>query len=322
VFLMVDILALGECLIDFTTVSKDGDGYPTMAAHPGGAPANFLAALTKFGMKTALLAKVGDDAFGHLLTGTLEEAGISSEGVVVDPKVFTTLAFVTLDETGDRNFSFARKPGADTCLRFEELDLKLIDECKVFHFGTLSLTNDPSKTATEKAVAYAKSKGKLITFDPNLREPLWADLEDAKKAILWGAAQADVIKISLEEVEFIFGCGAEEGAKKLLEEYGLSLVFVTLGKDGCYFANKNGSGYVANYNDVKTVDTTGAGDIFGGTAVFGVLSSGKAPEELIPEELHKIVDFACATASLSTTSFGGIQSVPEREQVEALISGN
>ena len=318
---MIDILALGECLIDFTTVSKDADGYPTMAAHPGGAPANFLAALTKYGMSTAMLAKVGDDAFGHLLAGTLESAGISTKGLIIDPKVFTTLAFVTLDETGDRNFSFARKPGADTCISFEELDLNMIDECKVFHFGTLSLTNDPAKTATEKAVAYAKSKGKLITFDPNLREPLWSDLENARKAILWGAAQADVIKISLEEVEFAFGCGAEDGAEKLLKEYGLKLVFVTLGKNGCYFANKNGSGYVANYNDVATVDTTGAGDIFGGTAVYGVLTSGKAPEELLADEVYKIVDFACASASLSTTNYGGIQSVPDRAQVEALIAG-
>lgn len=317
---MAEILALGECLIDFTSVSKDADGYPTMAAHPGGAPANFLAALTKYGKSTALLAKVGDDAFGHLLAGTLETAGISTKGLIVDPEVFTTLAFVTLDETGDRNFSFARKPGADTCISFEEIDTAMIDECEVFHFGTLSLTNDPAKTATEKAVAYAKSKGKLITFDPNLREPLWADLEDARRAILWGISQADVIKISLEEVEFALGCGAEDGAAKLLNEYGLKLVFVTLGKNGCYFANKNGSGYVANYNDVKTVDTTGAGDIFGGTAVYGVLSSGKAPDELTAEELYKITDFACAAASLSTTNYGGIQSVPEHELVEKLIA--
>ena len=178
---MMDVVALGELLIDFTSVSCDADGYPTMAAHPGGAPANFLAALAKFGAKTALLGKVGRDAFGNLLVQTLKDAGIESKGIVMAEDVFTTLAFVTLDETGDREFSFARKPGADTCISFEELDLSLIDEAKVFHFGTLSLTNDPAKTATQKAVAYAKQQGKLITYDPNLRKPLWNDLEEASR---------------------------------------------------------------------------------------------------------------------------------------------
>ncbi|MDO4460422.1 MAG: carbohydrate kinase [Clostridia bacterium] len=318
---MTDVLAIGEALIDFAPVSVDETGYPTMAAKPGGAPANFLAALTKRGLSTGLITKVGDDAFGKLLKGTLDDVGISTDGVMTDSDVFTTLAFVTLDETGDRDFSFARKPGADTCMNFDEIDTTLIDNTKVFHFGTLSLTNDPSKTATEKAIAYAKSKGKIITFDPNLRVPLWPDLEDAKKAILWGCAQADIIKISIEEVEFIFGCGEKEGAEKLLNEYGVKLAFVTLGKDGCYFANKNGTGYVKGYS-VKTVDTTGAGDIFGGTAVYGVLSSGKAPEDLSAEEVTEITDVACATAALSTTKFGGILSVPNPDDVEEFRKAN
>ena len=196
----MDVVALGELLIDFTCAATDADGYPTMAAHPGGAPANFLAALTKFGAKTALLGKVGTDAFGKLLTGTLQKAGIDTSGLVMTDDVFTTLAFVTLDETGNREFSFSRKPGADTCISFEELSLSLIDEAKVFHFGTLSLTDEPARSATYKAVEYAKSKGKLITYDPNLRKPLWKDLEEAKKQLLWGLSKADVVKISDEEV--------------------------------------------------------------------------------------------------------------------------
>ena len=176
----MDVVALGELLIDFACVSTDGEGYPTMAAHPGGAPANFLAAISKFGGKTALLSKVGTDAFGKMLMTTLQNAGIDTRGMLSDDDYFTTLAFVTLDETGNREFSFSRKPGADTQLRFEDLDLKLIDEAKVFHFGTLSLTDEPARTATRKAVAYAKEKGKCITYDPNLRKPLWKDMDTAR----------------------------------------------------------------------------------------------------------------------------------------------
>ena len=189
---MYDVVALGELLIDFASKSVDDAGYPTMAANPGGAPGNFLAALNAFGKKTAFLGKVGDDAFGHLLLGTLNRAGIETKGIVVDPTVFTTLAFVTFDASGDRSFSFARKPGADTQLTWEEVDKSLIDQAKVFHFGTLSLTGEPVRTTTQKAVAYAKAAGKLITCDPNLRKPLWASMEEAKEQILWSLNQADV----------------------------------------------------------------------------------------------------------------------------------
>ena len=229
---MYDVIALGELLIDFASRSVDADGYPTMAAFPGGAPGNFLAALNAYGKKTAFLGKVGDDAFGHLLLGTLNKAGIETKGIVVDPTVFTTLAFVTFDETGDRSFSFARKPGADTQLTWEEVDKTMIDQAKVFHFGTLSLTGEPARTTTQKAVAYAKAQGKLITCDPNLRKPLWASMEEAKEQILWSLQQADVVKISDDEVDFLWGCTPEEGADKLLKEYGVSLAMVTLGPKG------------------------------------------------------------------------------------------
>ena len=318
----MDVVALGELLIDFTMVSADREGYPTMAAHPGGAVANFLAAIAKFGGETALIGKVGNDAFGKLLLGTLEQAGIGTSGMVVDDSVFTTLAFVTLDETGDRSFSFARKPGADTQLRAEELELSLIDQAKVLHFGTLSLTDEPAKTATRKAIAYAKEKGKLITFDPNLRKPLWHSLQAAKEQMLWGLEQADVVKISDEEVEFLFDMGVEEGAKYILETFGMKLVFVTCGADGCYFCNPAASGHVPSLQGIRVVDTTGAGDIFGGSAVWKLLQTGKSPEMLTEEQLRDVTAFACKAAGLSTTKPGGISSVPAMQDVESTASGS
>ena len=312
---MIDVVALGELLIDFATISSDSEGYPTMAAHPGGAPANFLAALTKFGAKTALLGKVGTDTFGKLLTGTLEKAGIETRGLITTDDVFTTLAFVTFDESGDREFAFSRKPGADTCIRFEELDLKLIDEAKVFHFGTLSLTDEPARSATYRAVAYAKETGKLITYDPNLRKPLWKDLDTAKEQLIWGLTQADVVKISDEEVEFLFGLGGEDGAKYILDNFGVKLVFVTCGADGCFFKNAAAEGKVPSLSGIKVIDTTGAGDIFGGSAVWKLLQTGKAPEELNEAQLRDITAFACTSAGLSTTKSGGISSVPEYADV-------
>ena len=314
---MLDVVALGELLIDFTCQSVDGDGYPTMVAHPGGAPANFLAALAKFGSRTALIGKVGNDAFGKLLVNTLRETGICTDALVVDDDVFTTLAFVTLDAQGDREFSFSRKPGADTCLKAEEINPEIIRQAKVFHFGTLSLTHEPARSATQAAVAVAKEAGKLITFDPNLRKPLWKDLEQAKEQMLWGLRQADVVKISDEEVEFLFGMQPEEGAEHIRNTYGVKLVFVTCGSEGCYFRNAITQGRVPSLTGLKVADTTGAGDIFGGSAVWKLLQIGKKPEELTYEEARAVVAFGCTSAGLSVTKPGGISSVAEYETVLA-----
>jgi len=314
----VDVTALGELLIDFAPVSTDKDGFPTMAAKPGGAPANYLATLARYGAKTALLAKVGADAFGSMLVRTLQEAGIETTGIVKDASVFTTLAFVTLDKNGERSFSFARKPGADTCLRYEELDLSLIDNSKIFHFGTLSLTDEPARETTMKALAYAKAAGKLITFDPNLRASLWSDLEEARKWILWGLKQADIVKIGDEEAEFLWECGEQEAAARLLDEYDIKLVMVTCGPKGAYIQNNTTSAF-AVCPPVTRVDTTGAGDVFGGAAVSRILKTGKAPEELAHEELKKIVTFAVTAASLSTRIPGGIPGIPcEQEVVDTI----
>lgn len=316
--MIYDAIALGDLLIDFTCVSTDVDGYPTMAAHPGGAPANFLATMARFGASTALLGKVGEDTFGQLLITTLSRAGIATDGIVVDSDVFTTLAFVTLNKDGDRTFSFARKPGADTRLAFDELNLSLIDRARVFHFGTLSLTDEPARTATRRAVAHARAHNKLVTFDPNLRAMLWRDLLQAREEMLWGLAQANVIKLSGEELEFLFGTISHEaGVMRILEEYGAKLVFLTLGGDGCLFANSMATGRVPALSGIAPTDTTGAGDIFFGSAVWRLLETGKAPEDLNGWELEDIARFACTAAGLSTTRSGGLSSVPSLEDIQA-----
>lgn len=318
---MYDVVALGELLIDFASLGADDSGYPTMKANPGGAPGNFLAALNAYGAKTAFLGKVGDDAFGHKLIETMKQAGIETKGICVDPDVFTTLAFVTFDEHGDRSFSFARKPGADTRLKWEKVDLSLIDDAKVFHFGTLSLTDEPVRTTTQKCIAYAQEKGKLITFDPNLRLPLWKSAEAAKDQILWGLKQADVVKISDEEVEFLWDCSPEEGADKLLNEYSVSLAMVTLGPKGCYLKNSLAQVTVPSPK-VKPIDTTGAGDIFGGSAVARLLELRKAPAQLEEEDLSYIARYAATAASLSTEKSGGIPSIPEKQTVLLYLEEN
>ena len=315
-----DVVALGELLIDFAPYSTNEAGYPVLSANPGGAPGNFLAALTKYGCKTAIIGKVGDDAFGRALIGTLREAGIDTRGILADPDVFTTLAFVSLDASGNRDFSFARKPGADTCLTPEEVDEALIAEAKVFHFGTLSLTDEPAACATRHAIDLAKRHGALISLDPNLRKPLWKREEDARKAIEWSLRQADIVKISDEEISWLWGLSPEDGAAKLTGEYGVSLVYATLGPRGCHAATRNARVTVPGPVGIHAVDTTGAGDIFGGSAMSRFLRYDKSPSELSEEELAGVVRFACTAASLSTQKHGGITSVPEMDEVLARMA--
>lgn len=312
---MYDIVAIGELLIDFTYLSADPEGYPTLAAHPGGGPANFLAAAAKAGGRTALITKVGRDAFGGRLVKTLEQLGIETRGVVVTDEAFTTLAFVTLDDQGDREFSFARKPGADTLLRADEVDLSLIGDARALHFSSLSLTGEPSRSATRSAIEYAKLRGKLVSFDPNLRELLWSSPAAAKEQIFWGLSQADVVKISDSEVEFLFECSPAEGARCILDRFGAQLVFVTCGADGCWFQNGKAQGYVPNPTGLTAVDTTGAGDIFGGTALWEILKNGTPSQALDEAHLRQIAGRACAVAGLSTTRPGGISSIPSPAEI-------
>ncbi len=317
---MYDVIALGELLIDFAPQSTNEAGYPVLSANPGGAPGNFLAALSKYGCKTAMIGKVGEDSFGRLLIKTLNHAGIDTTGVITDPSVFTTLAFVSLDASGNRDFSFARKPGADTCLKPEEVNESLFSDAKVFHFGTLSLTDEPSASATRQAVELAKKHSLLISVDPNLRKPLWKREEDAKAAIEWSLHQADIVKISDEEIDWLWGLSPENGAWKLLTEYDVSLVYATLGPKGCYAATRRQAVNVQSPSGINVVDTTGAGDIFGGSAMSQFIRCGKTPSELSEEVLRKIVQFACTAASLSTQKHGGITSVPEITQINSLLN--
>ena len=291
---MYDVIALGELLVDLAERSKDEAGYPTLAANPGGAPGNFLAALSAYGKKTAFLAKVGDDTFGRLLVGTMQRAGIDGCGIRIDPDTFTTLAFVTFDAHGDRSFAFARKPGADTQLRWDEIDPAMLDETHVFHFGSLSCTDEPARSATQSAVAYARAHGKLVTYDPNYRPPLWKTAQEAKEQILWG-------------------CSPEQGAERVLA-LGAKRVMVTLGPKGCFLKNAQAE-YHCGCPQVHTVDTTGAGDIFGGSAVSRFLELGKTPEQLTQEDLAYMARYASAAASLSTEKSGAIPSIPAKEAV-------
>lgn len=317
---MIEVTAFGELLIDFTSKSTDEDGYPTMAAHAGGAPANFLAAVRSFGHEAALISKIGEDSFGRMLFRTLKKLDICTDGIVSDPDVFTTLAFVTIDRTGNSSFSFARKPGADTCLRFSEVKLPLIDEAKAFYFGTLSLTAEPSRSAAMACVSYAKAKGKLIFCDPNLRISLLKDLGDARNTMKWAISQSDIVKINSEEGGILWGCRPETAAQKLIQDCGVKLAMVTLGPDGCLLMNRNAVVRCPSPS-VHAVDTTGAGDIFGGSALSRILEIGKAPEDLTESELTEIGIFACTSASLSTEHEGGIASIQSRGTILNRIRG-
>lgn len=316
----MNVVSLGEILIDFAPVSSNKDGYPTLAANPGGAPANFLAPIAKFGLKTAMIGKVGNDTFGKLLINTLKTNKINTKGVVIDNETFTTLAFVTIDKNGDRNFAFARKPGADTRLKYEEIDLSIIDKCQVFHFGTLSLTSNPSKVATKKLINYAKKKNKLISFDPNLRKPLWSNLEDAKKAMLYGLQHSDIVKISDEEVKFLFNINVKDATHFLLKKFNnIQLLYVTCGSKGSYYATRKCSGFVEAMDNIKVIDTTGAGDIFGGSAMYKLLKSKIKIGDLTNDNLLEIVRFATISAGLSTTKYGGISSVSDLKTIEKYL---
>ena len=316
---MPDIAAMGELLADLTSCGTNEDGFPVLSAHPGGAPANFLAAAAADGCTTAMIGKVGDDVFGHLLTRQLRDRGVDTAGVIADPSVFTTLAFVTVDSEGGRTFSFARKPGADTCLRPEELDRERIRSCRLFHFGTLSLTDEPSASALREAVSEARGGGALISTDPNYRPALWADEKSARIAMEWAIRKADIVKISDDELSFLWGVSPEEGARKILGRFGCSLVFVTLGAKGCYAASPEASVKLPVPSGLTAVDTTGAGDIFWGTAVSRLLKIEGSPHRLEREALEEVVRYANAAAAIAVTRPGGMGSVPTREEILAVI---
>lgn len=316
---LYDVTAIGELLIDFTMNGQSGQGNDLFEACPGGAPCNVLAMLNKLGRKTSFIGKVGEDQFGRLLKDTIEGLGIGTEGLIMDKEIRTTLAFVHTFPDGDREFSFYRKPGADMMLSEDEIDLDMIRKSKVFHFGTVSMTDEPARTATKKALKTAKEAGCLITFDPNLRPPLWGSLDDAKEQIEYGFQYCDVLKISDNEIQFVSGKeDYDEGIRYLQEKYQIPLIFLTMGKDGsrAYYKDMRveRKGFA-----VKAIETTGAGDTFCGCAVNGVLTHGL--NNLTEEILEDILTYANAGAALITMKKGAIRSMPEPEDIKRLAEG-
>jgi len=317
---MIDVVALGELLIDFTPAGVSSAGNALFERNPGGAPANVLAAVTRLGGTGAFIGKVGDDAFGRYLKTVLDGLGVDSRGLRFTKEADTTLAFVHLDDRGDRSFSFYRRPGADTTLKIQEVDTTLVDQTRIFHFGSLSLTDEPARRATLATAAAAKSKGALVSYDPNWRPALWESEAAAKSGMLSGLPFADILKVSEVELEFLTGeRDLAAGGRKLFTG-DLRLLLVTLGPKKCYFRCAKGTGLVPTY-DVDVVDTTGAGDAFLGGLLFRIARSGRRFSELSFDEIEEMVDYANAVGSLCATKRGAIPAMPSPEEVEACRSG-
>ena len=314
---LYDVTAMGEMLIDFTLNGQSEQGNHLFEACPGGAPCNVLAMLNKLGRKTAFIGKVGGDQFGRLLKGTIDELGIETKGLILDKEIHTTLAFVHTFPDGDREFSFYRKPGADMMLTEEEVDYDLIRQSRIFHFGTLSMTDEPVRSATKKALEVAKEAGCLITFDPNLRPPLWNSLDEAKKQMEYGFQYCDMLKISDNEIQFVSGKeDYDEGICYLQDKYNIPLIFLTMGKDGSRAYYKDIRVERKGFQ-VKAIETTGAGDTFCGCSIHGLLTHGL--EGLTEEILGDMLTYANAGAALITMKKGAIRSMPEPENITKLI---
>lgn len=314
---MIDVTAIGELLIDFTPYGAAEDGCRLFGRNPGGAPANLLATVSRCGGKTALITKVGADMFGDFLIDVLRGSSISTEGVVRDAIHNTTLAFVELNAGGDRSFSFYRRFGADVFLRPEEVNTELIKNSKVFHFGSLSLTDEPAASATDCAVRAAEESGCVITYDPNYRAALWQDEAAAAKKIKEYVPYAAVIKVSREEAQMITGIEAPEKAAAEICRMGPKIVLVTDGEKGVTYAAQ---GYIRHLPalSVRAVDTTGAGDIFFGSFISSMLKLEKPPEELQISEIEGCVRRAVKAAGLSTTKKGAIPSIPDEKEVDKI----
>ena len=315
-----DVIALGELLIDFTENGLSEQGNPLMEANPGGAPCNVLAMLQKLGKKTAFVGKVGKDMFGAQLRQVTEDAGICMDCLLEDERVRTTLAFVKTFPNGDRDFSFYRDPGADMMLTAEELPTEELKNTRIFHFGTLSMTHPEVRLATRKAVELANKGGALISFDPNLRPPLWSSLEEAKEQIAWGLGQCDILKIADNEIAFMTGeTDFDRGAAALRSQFpNIRVLNVTAGAEGSYSYYGDRRVFVPSFRLGGTIETTGAGDTFCACVLNFALERGI--EDLSESDLTRMLRFANAAAYLVTTKKGAIRSMPEREQVEQLLA--
>jgi fructokinase len=322
---MFDVTALGEILIDFTPCEVFPRGNICFERNPGGAPANVLVAVSRLGGKTAFLGKVGKDMFGEFLRETLTSNNVDTSGLGFSDKENTTLAFVQIDEKGDRSFSFYRNPGADTTLESTEVNFNTISDSKIFHFGSLSLTCEPSKTSTLTALKYARENGCIISYDPNLRPALWKSTQHAMTEIVSVLPFVDILKISEEELEFITESNnMEQGSRKLMEEYGINLILITRGAAGSYYRYKEITGFQPAFSKVKPIDTTGAGDAFLGGFLYFILSNGIKKVEDFDKKLNedflaKMVKFANTVAFICTTKKGAIPAMPYLNMVKALL---
>ena len=314
-----DVLALGELLIDFTENGASEQGNPLLEANPGGAPCNVLAMLQKLDKSTAFIGKVGKDMFGSQLRQAAEQAGICMDYLLEDEFVHTTLAFVKTFPNGDRDFSFYREPGADMMLKADELPLEALGSTRIFHFGTLSMTHPEVRLATRKAVNLAKDSGALISFDPNLRPPLWNDLEEAREQISWGLGRCDILKIADNELEFVTGDSDFDCAVgKLRRRWpNIRLLNVTAGAEGSYSYYQDERVFVPGFRLGGTIETTGAGDTFCACVLNFVLENGI--DGLNRRALTEMLRFANAAAYLVTTKKGAIRSMPERMQIREIL---
>ena len=313
-----DVVALGELLIDFTENGTSKQGNPILEANPGGAPCNVLAMLNKLGRKTAFIGKVGKDNFGKMLAKTVSDSGTDITNLLYDDNVPTTLAFVHTFEDGEREFSFYRNPGADMMLKKSDINEELLIKTKIFHFGRLSSTHKNPREATRYAVDTAKKSGALISFDPNLREPLWNSLDEARREIEYGLSKCDILKISDNELEFVTGISDYDKAmKSLRENFNIPLIFLTLGKDGSRAYYKNITVEKPTFSEIKPIEKTGAGDTFEGCALHFVLEYGL--EGMSEKRLCRLLSFANAGASLITARKGALKVMPGREEIEGVL---
>jgi fructokinase len=316
---MFSVTALGEVLIDFTDHGVSANGMKLFERNPGGAPANVLVALKKLGHDVAFIGKVGQDMHGEFLRETIESNGIDCTGLISDPNFFTTLAFVALDEKGDRSFSFARKPGADTQLKASDLPAQVIADSKVFHVGSLSMTDEPARTATKEALKIAKDNGCVMSYDPNYRDSLWTGPEAASEQMRSIVSYMDLVKISAEECPLLTDFAEPADAAKALLDQGVSVVVVTLDADGAFVATKDGAQVVESFR-VDAVDTTGAGDSFWGGFLCAFCESGKKPADVTIADAAAFARFGNAVASLCVRTRGAIPAMPERAAVEELLA--
>ena len=313
-----DVTALGELLVDFTENGMSEQGNPLLEANPGGAPCNVLSMLQNLGKRTAFIGKVGADAFGQMLIQTVKEQGIDTENLVTDEEVHTTLAFVHTEEDGDRSFSFYRNPGADMMLKWDEVKPEILDDTRIFHFGTLSMTDEGIEAVTKKAVQKAKEMGAIISFDPNLRPPLWSNLEDAKSRMWYGISQCDILKISDDEIEFLTGTDdIDKGVRIIMEHSHPSLICATMGKHGskAYYNGKTVFGEPFLRED--TIETTGAGDTFMACVINSVLENGI--DSLTDKDLQDMLEFANAASSIITTRKGALKVMPKKNEIIEVI---